>query len=130
MMNKIMLNETQPDDAVTYCPVATTIGLIGGKYKALIMWNLSTEGTLRFSQLRKVVSIATPKMLTQQLRELEQDGLIIRKVYPVVPPKVEYSLSPLGKSIYPILSMMYQWGGDYLKTQGLATNCTMVHAQS
>ena len=73
------------------CPVEATLDLIGGKYKALIPWHLS-EGKLRFSQLRKVIS-ATPKMLTQQLRELEMQNLIHREVYPVIPPKVEYSLT-------------------------------------
>ena len=74
------------------CPVAATLHLIGGKYKALLLWHLSGR-VLRFNQLRQLVPEATPKMLTQQLRELEQDGLINRKVYPVVPPKVEYSLN-------------------------------------
>lgn len=107
-----------------HCPVEATLALIGGKYKTLILWNL-TEGTLRFSELKKIVTSATPKMLTHQLRELEQDGLITRKVYPVVPPKVEYSLTPLGRSIRPILESMYAWGADYLKRQGVLPNCAM-----
>ena len=107
-----------------HCPVEATLALIGGKYKTLILWNL-TEGTLRFCELRKIVTAATPKMLTHQLRELEQDGLINRKVYPVVPPKVEYSLTPLGQSIRPILESMYAWGADYLKSQGVTPNCAM-----
>lgn len=89
----------------THCPVEATIGLIGGKYKSLILWKLA-GGTLRFSQLKREVSCATPKMLTQQLRELEADGLIVRKVFPVVPPKVEYSLTDFGKSIRPVLEAM------------------------
>lgn len=124
-MNKKITQQNQPSPASVYCPVEATIGLIGGKYKALIMWNLTKEGTLRFFQLRDLIAGATAKMLTQQLRELEQDGLIMRKVYPVVPPKVEYSLSPLGKSIYPILSLMYEWGNDYLNQQGIIANCSM-----
>ena len=91
------------------CPVAATLHLIGGKYKALLLWHLSGR-VLRFNQLRQLVPEATPKMLTQQLRELEQDGLINRKVYPVVPPKVEYSLTALGESLFPILKAMYEWG--------------------
>ena len=106
------------------CPVETAIRLIGGKYKALILWKL-VDKTLRFSELQKEVPHATPKMLTQQLRELEDNGLIHRKVYPVVPPKVEYSLTPLGKSIKPVLISMYAWGADYLDKQGLSVNCTM-----
>ena len=76
------------------CPVEATLELIGGKYKALILWHLS-QGILRFSELRQVIKGATPKMLTQQLRELEANGLVHREVYPVIPPKVEYSLTCL-----------------------------------
>jgi DNA-binding HxlR family transcriptional regulator len=96
------------------CPVAATLELIGGKYKALILWHLS-EKKLRFSELRKVVQNATPKMLTQQLRELEAQRLIHREVFPVVPPKVEYSLTELGRSLMPILVAMRDWGADYMR---------------
>ncbi|MBI0154777.1 helix-turn-helix domain-containing protein [Gilliamella sp. W8128] len=99
--------------------------MIGGKYKSLILWKLMTETTLRFSQLQKEIPTATPKMLTQQLRELEANGLIHRHVYPVVPPKVEYSLTNFGKSIKPALESMYTWGSDYLNNQGLQVNCSM-----
>ena len=98
------------------CPVATTMELIGGKYKALILWHL-TESKLRFSQLSKVIRGATPKMLTQQLRELESQNLIHREVYPVVPPKVEYSLTETGRSLMPILMAMRDWGTGYLRRQ-------------
>ena len=106
------------------CPVAATLHLIGGKYKALLLWHLSGR-VLRFSQLRQLVPEATPKMLTQQLRELEQDGLINRKVYPVVPPKVEYSLTDLGRSLRPILSCIYEWGISYLQSRGISPDCSM-----
>ena len=106
------------------CPVGITLDLIGGKYKALILWHL-VNATLRFGQLRKLIPQATPKMLTQQLRELEEDNLIIRTVYPVVPPKVEYSLTDLGCSIRPILSTMYEWGTSYMVESGLEVNCSM-----
>ena len=119
-----MTTPETPNAEAQHCPVEATLALIGGKYKTLILWNL-TEGTLRFSELKKIVTSATPKMLTHQLRELEQDGLITRKVYPVVPPKVEYSLTPLGQSIRPILESMYTWGADYLKSQGVTPNCGM-----
>lgn len=99
------------------CPVEATLELIGGKYKLLVLWHLS-DGTLRFSELQKRITKATPKMLTQQLRDLERDGLIDRKVYPVVPPKVEYSLTELGRSFIPILSLLCDWGTDYLSNQG------------
>ena len=106
------------------CPVAATLHLIGGKYKALLLWHLSGR-VLRFNQLRQLVPEATPKMLTQQLRELEQDGLINRKVYPVVPPKVEYSLTPLGESLFPILEAMYSWGSRLMQSQGQCPSCSM-----
>ena len=92
------------------CPVAATLQLIGGKYKALLLWHLPE---------------ATPKMLTQQLRELEGDGLIARKVYAVVPPKVEYSLTPRGESLFPILQAMYAWGSKLLEGEGICPECSM-----
>ncbi len=96
------------------CPVEATIELIGGKYKSVILWHLIEEKK-RFSELKKLVPKATEKMLTQQLRDLEANGLIIRTVYPVVPPKVEYELSELGKTIIPVLDKMCSWGTEYLK---------------
>lgn len=112
------------NDTEYNCPVGTTLDLIGGKYKALILWHL-LDNTLRFGELRKLIPQATPKMLTQQLRELEDANLIIRTIYPVVPPKVEYTLSELGKSIKPILVTMYAWGSDYIKDNGKEINCSM-----
>ena len=106
------------------CPVDATLDLIGGKYKSLILWHL-VDATLRYGELRKLVPQATPKMLTQQLRELEESNLIIRKVYPVVPPKVEYRLSDFGKSIKPVLDTMYDWGASYMKDNGLTISCSM-----
>lgn len=106
------------------CPVEATLELIGGKYKALILWHLS-EGKLRFSELRRVIS-ATPKMLTQQLRELEAQQLINREVYAVIPPKVEYSLTETGKSLMPILVAMRDWGADYLRAKDLEPCCFMM----
>lgn len=100
----------------THCPVAATLRLIGGKYKGLILWNLM-GGACRFSALRRAVPCATPKMLTQQLRELEADGLISRTVYPAVPPKVEYTLTGFGRSLRPVLEAMHSWGGAYLARQ-------------
>ena len=111
--------------AITDCPVETTLDLIGGKYKALILWHLS-EKKLRFSELRKLVSNATAKMLTQQLRELEANMLIHREVFPVIPPKVEYSLTELGKSLLPVLAAMRDWGAQYLRSKDLISNCFMM----
>ena len=107
------------------CPVGTFLNLIGGKYKGLVLWHLM-GGNRRFNELQKLIPHATPKMLTQQLRELEKDDLIKRKVYPVVPPKVEYSLTKLGKTLEPTLRSMFSWGSDYLDTKGKTINCSMV----
>ena len=111
------------------CPVEATLDLIGGKYKALILWHLS-EGKLRFSELRKVITTATPKMLTQQLRELESQALIHREVFPVVPPKVVYSLTELGRSLMPILTAMRDWGSGYLRGKQLEPNCAMMCSEN
>ena len=96
------------------CPVEATIKLIGGKYKAVILWHLMS-GTLRYNELHKCMPKATDKMLTQQLRELEKDGLINRTVYPVVPPKTEYSLTDFGKTLTPLLDELCNWGKEYLE---------------
>lgn len=108
------------------CPVESTLEIISGKYKTLILWHLSGN-VLRFSQLQRLIPDATPKMLTTQLRELERDSLITRKAYPVVPPKVEYSLTDIGKSFIPILSDICDWGNMYLKSNNLCPNCSMVN---
>lgn len=108
-----------------HCPVEATLNLIGGKYKALILWHLA-DGKLRFSELRKVVTGATAKMLTQQLRELETDNLIHREVYPVIPPKVEYSLTDLGRSLMPMLVAMRDWGAGYLRSKNVESSCFMM----
>lgn len=109
------------------CPVEATLDLIGGKYKALILWHLS-DSKLRYSQLRDLLDGITPKMLTQQLRELEASQLIHREVYPVVPPKVEYSLTDLGRSLMPILVAMRDWGAGYLRQSQKEPNCFMMNA--
>ena len=107
------------------CPVEATLDLIGGKYKSLILWHLS-NGKLRFSELRSRIQKATPKMLTQQLRELETQALIHREVFPVVPPKVEYSLTETGKSLLPILVAMRDWGADYMRSKNMEPSCFMM----
>ena len=109
-----------------HCPVSATLELIGGKYKALILWHLA-ENKLRFSQLNKLIPNATPKMLTQQLREMESQSLIHREVYPVVPPKVEYSLTDLGKSLMPVLIAMRDWGAEYLRSKNITSHCFMMN---
>ena len=107
------------------CTVAVTLDVIGGKWKSLILWQLNFK-TLRFSQLQRRLGKITQKMLTQQLRELEQDGMINRKVYAEVPPRVEYSLTDMGQSVVPILEMMCQWGKDFREqTEGVVEKCQM-----
>jgi DNA-binding HxlR family transcriptional regulator len=100
------------------CTFEITIELIGGKWKPIIIWHLGTKGTKRFSEIKKLIPKITQKMLTQQLRELEADHLVVRKVYPQVPPKVEYSLTELGVSLMPILNKMCDWGNEYYKSNG------------
>lgn len=97
------------------CTFEITIDLIGGKWKPIIIWHLGRNGTQRFTELKKLIPQITQKMLTQQLRELEMDNLVNRKIYAQVPPKVEYSLTDLGETLMPILSMMCHWGDDYYK---------------
>ncbi|MCY6957117.1 winged helix-turn-helix transcriptional regulator [Clostridium brassicae] len=101
-------------DKTYLCGMELTMDVIGGKWKSVILWHLRNK-TLRFSQLKRRLHGITQKMLTQQLRELEEDGLINRKVFPQVPPKVEYSLTEYGQSIVPVLYSIYQWGINYSK---------------
>jgi DNA-binding HxlR family transcriptional regulator len=91
------------------CPVTFTLEKIGGRWKPIILYNLRSN-TLRYGQLRRCIPGITEKMLIQQLRELETDGLVNRETKPIVPPHVEYSLTPLGESLSPLLNEMAQWG--------------------
>lgn len=104
------------------CPLEATLAMIGGKYKILIVYFLINR-TLRYSELQKLLPQASPKMLAQQLKELERDGLINRTLYPVVPPKTEYSLTELGKSLSPIILAIYQWGEQLFVNAGLENPC-------
>lgn len=112
-------------ETTSKCPVSTTMEMIGGKYKGLILWQLSRK-TMRFSELSKAIPKATPKMLTQQLRELEANLLIHREIFPVIPPHVEYSLTELGQSLMPVLTAMRDWGANYLRSQNLESSCFMM----
>ncbi len=94
------------------CPVATTVQMIGSKWKLLIMRNLLTR-PWRFNELKKDLEGISQKVLTDSLRSMEADGIVVRTVYPEVPPRVEYSLSELGESMRPIMNAMEQWGLDY-----------------
>jgi DNA-binding HxlR family transcriptional regulator len=98
------------------CEKELTLTIIGGKWKMLIMWHLGKEGTKRFGELKSMMPGITQRMLVSQLRELEEDQIVHRKVYPVVPPKVEYSLTEHGRSLMPILESMDEWGKNYMET--------------
>ncbi|MEA5572622.1 helix-turn-helix domain-containing protein [Calothrix sp. UHCC 0171] len=96
------------------CEVESTLKVIGGRWKVLIIRELMLD-IKRFGELQRALSGITQKMLTQQLRELEDDGIIHREVYPQIPPKVEYSLTPLGETLKPLLYAMHEWGVQYSK---------------
>lgn len=100
------------------CPVTTALSIIGGKWKVIILWNLKEGGVKRFGELQRMVRGISQKMLTQELRDLEEAGLVARKVYPVVPPKVEYSLTAIGWSLKPLLEHLCEWGLAYRKSRG------------
>ena len=106
-----------------HCPVELVIELISGKWKLLILRELMS-GTKRFSQLQRSIQGITQKMLTKQLRELEKAGLVKRKVYPEVPPRVEYSLTELGRSLEDIFNAMHRWGERYMKEVGSVQTST------
>jgi DNA-binding HxlR family transcriptional regulator len=98
----------------TGCGVEACLEVIGGKWKGVILHHLMTHGVLRFNEIQRLKPDLSPRILTAQLRELENDGVIVRKVYPVVPPKVEYSLSKTGESLKPLIQAMQGWGDEHL----------------
>src|SRR5579871_4345261 len=98
----------------TGCSVEACLEVIGGKWKGVILYHLMTSGVLRFSEIQRLKPELSPRILTAQLRELESDGVIARKVHPVVPPKVEYSLTKSGESLRPLIFAMQEWGDQYI----------------
>jgi DNA-binding HxlR family transcriptional regulator len=102
------LEDVTPDMAAS--GIEGAFRILEGRWKMVIVFHLFARGILRFSELEKAIPAASPKMLTQQLRELERDGVVSRTVYPQVPPKVEYSLTPLGRELGPLLDSMSDWG--------------------
>lgn len=111
------------------CSVEAAIALIDGKWKSVILFHLMA-GTLRFNEIRRQIPSVTQRMLTNQLRELEEDGLIDRKVYAQVPPKVEYSLSPLGRSMEPVLMALKAWGDANLGLYGKPETTRQDHSEA
>jgi DNA-binding HxlR family transcriptional regulator len=110
-----MKNHTsEAPGTVESCPVERTLAIIGGKWKPLIVFHL-LGGVHRFGELRRLMPQVTQQMLTLQLREMERDGVVHRQIYPQVPPKVEYSLTEMGRSLQPLLDMMLAWGQTYLE---------------
>jgi len=101
------------------CSVSIAVDVIGGKWKAIVLFYL-LEGTLRFNELRRKIPGVTQRMLTLQLRELENDGLVERIVHPVVPPHVDYRLTPFGRTLEPIINEMASWGQSYRQRIELA----------
>ncbi|WP_298772334.1 helix-turn-helix domain-containing protein [uncultured Shewanella sp.] len=97
------------------CPVEATLNTIGGKWKGVILYHLLTK-THRFNELDRLMPSITQRMLTKQLRELEADNVILRKVYPEIPPKVEYSMTPYGQTLAPIINALHAWGIQHLES--------------
>lgn len=101
-----------------HCTIEAGIAMIGGKYKIMILHHLM-QGALRYNQIAKALPKATPKMLSQQLKELESDGIIKRTLYPVVPPKTEYNLTPLGEALKPVIESLCAWSQGYYEACGV-----------
>lgn len=95
------------------CPVEASLSVVGGKYKSIILYHLMTDRTLRFNEIQKLIPQATIKMLSQQLKDLEAEGIIHKEIYPVVPPKTEYSITEFGETLRPIIMAMCDWGRTY-----------------
>ena len=113
--NSIMVVENKSRGSREYnCPVEAALDVIGGKWKPLILWQLKVK-TLRYNNLQQLLPGISPKMLTRQLREMEEDGLVGRKMYPEIPPRVEYSLTEFGRTVIPVLEELCRWGREYMQ---------------
>lgn len=106
---------------VPACAITAALDVLGGKWKVFILSALAQEGTMRFSALQRRIPRVTQKMLTQQLRELEDAGLVARRIYAEVPPRVEYSLTPHGFTLRPVLMSLRDWGAEHQRVLGMAT---------
>ncbi|WP_377890242.1 winged helix-turn-helix transcriptional regulator [Alkalihalobacillus sp. R86527] len=104
-------------DGKLKCSIEYTLKKIGGKWKTVILWHLGVDGNLRYNELRRLLPGVTHKVLSQQLKELEEDDFIDRKQYNTIPPKVEYSLTGTGRTVMPILEQMHKWGTEQMDNQ-------------
>jgi DNA-binding HxlR family transcriptional regulator len=116
---RVVQTSCAEDDSDSPCPVETAVAVIGGKWKVLILWHLQERGTLRFAELQRSVDGVTHKVLSQQLRELERDGMVARRVYAEVPPRVEYSLTALGETLRGPLAVFCEWGERLLRERSM-----------
>jgi DNA-binding HxlR family transcriptional regulator len=105
------VNERKNSRKAVSCHVETTLRVVGGRWKVLVLYHL-LEGTKRFGELTRALKGVSARTLSKQLRELEADGVVSRRVYPQIPPKVEYSLTPLGRKLRPVLNAMHVWGEE------------------
>lgn len=106
-------DELPARDSLPLCPVETCVSLVGSKWKLLIMRDLLLNRSMRFKELQRSLGSVSQKVLTTNLRDMEESGLIVRRVYAEVPPRVEYSLTEIGESLRPIMDAMWKWGEDY-----------------
>ncbi len=113
---RITISENLKNNSYTDCPVTRSLQVFGGKWKPIILWEME-NGILRFGELKRKITGITQKMLTQQLRELEEEGIIWRKVYAEVPPRVEYGITDYGRTLRPILDEMAKWGVNHVPKQ-------------
>ncbi len=112
-------SETLPGPrSIDDCPVEAALAVVGGKWKPLLLWHLTTERVRRFGELQRLIPGVTKKMLTQSLRELERDGVVSRRIYAETPPRVEYSLSPYGRTIRPVMRALCHWGLKHRERPG------------
>lgn len=99
------------------CPVEVTLKLVGNKWKLLILRELFRKGKMRFNQLHRAINGITQKVLSEKLKQMEADGFVVREAFPEIPPRVEYSLTPKGRSLRPVMSAIYNWGSDLLANE-------------
>jgi DNA-binding HxlR family transcriptional regulator len=126
MGTELKLDESKPADTKAQasksvsCPVESTLAVLAGRWKVLVLHHL-LAGTKRFGELHRLLPTISHRTLAKQLRELERDGIVSRRVFPQIPPKVEYSLTPLGESLEPVLRAMHEWGVAYVARVDTAT---------